>query len=174
MLFRSKLDPSHWYANYAESGGRVLGEACHFFDFFCFLFDSAPVRVSAQTTWPASGRLPFPDSVTAQIEFADGSSGQLIYTAEGDSSWPKEVCTVFGAGFVGEIVNFQELRIHKGRKGSKSGSNSKGHAEQMAAWLQFLQGNADHPLPYSQARTSMLLTFAALESIQQSRAVELI
>ena len=32
-----KLDPEHWYANYEESGGRILGEACHFFDFFCFL-----------------------------------------------------------------------------------------------------------------------------------------
>src|SRR6185295_11480993 len=31
-----KLDPQHWYANYAESGGRVLGEACHFLDYFCF------------------------------------------------------------------------------------------------------------------------------------------
>src|SRR5881394_1279434 len=65
-----RLDPQHWYANYAESGGRVLGEACHFLDYFCFLFDSAPTRVLAQTTWPAGGRLPFPDSVTAQIEFA--------------------------------------------------------------------------------------------------------
>src|SRR5581483_8422666 len=90
------LEPTSWFANHAESGGRVLGEACHFFDFFCFLFDSAPVRVSAQTVWPAAGRLPFPDSITAQIEFADGSCGQLVYSAEGDSSWPKEVCTVFG------------------------------------------------------------------------------
>ena len=83
-----RLDPTHGYANYAESGGRVLGEACHFLDYFCFLFDSKPVRVLAQTTWPASGRLPFPDSVTAQVEFADGSCGQLVYSAEGDSSWP--------------------------------------------------------------------------------------
>ncbi len=35
-----KLDPHHWYANYSESGGRVIGEVCHFLDFFCFLFDS--------------------------------------------------------------------------------------------------------------------------------------
>ena len=57
------------------------------------------VLVTAQTVWPATGRLPFPDSVTAQVEFADGSSGQLVYSAEGDSSWPKETCTVFGAGW---------------------------------------------------------------------------
>jgi predicted dehydrogenase/NADPH:quinone reductase-like Zn-dependent oxidoreductase len=166
-----KLDPGHWYANYAESGGRVLGEACHFFDYLCFLFDAPPVRVFAQTTWPASGRLPFPDSVAAQVEFADGSAGQVIYTAEGDSTWPKEQCTVYGAGFTAEITNFQELVVHRGRKRSKQTFNGKGHAEQMSAWASFLRGEAEQPLPYAQARTSMLLTFAALESIQNGKAL---
>ena len=167
-----KLDPTHWYANHAESGGRVLGEACHFLDYFCFLFNSKPVRVLAQTTWPATGRLPFPDSVTAQVEFADGSSGQLVYSAEGDSSWPKEVCTVFGAGLVAEIENFQKLVVHRGRKATTHSYNGKGHAEQMAAWAAFLRGEAEHPLPYAQLRQSMALTFAVLESIQAGRSVE--
>jgi predicted dehydrogenase len=168
-----KLDPHHWYANYNESGGRILGEACHFFDFFCFLFDSKPVRVFAQTVWPATGRLPFPDSISAQMEFADGSSGQLIYSAEGDTSFPKETFALFGSGLVAEITNFQELVIHRGRKRIANSFSSKGHAEQMAAWLNFLRGETEHPLPYGQSRTSMLLTFAALESIQQARSVDL-
>jgi predicted dehydrogenase/threonine dehydrogenase-like Zn-dependent dehydrogenase len=166
-----KLDPGHWYANYAQSGGRVLGEGCHFLDYFCFLFGAEPVRVFAQTTWPATGRLPFPDSVAAQVEFADGSSGQLIYTAEGDAGFPKETLTVFGAGIAAELTNFQELVVHRARKAQKSSHSSKGHAEQMAAWAGFLRGQREHPLPYAQARTSMLLTFAVLESIQQARAV---
>jgi predicted dehydrogenase/threonine dehydrogenase-like Zn-dependent dehydrogenase len=165
------LDPSSWYANYAESGGRVLGEACHFFDFLCFLFDTPPVRVHAQTVWPASGRLPFPDSVTAQVEFADGSSGQLVYSAEGDSSWPKEVCTVFGAGLTAEIVNFQKLTVARRRRRQTKSFNGKGHAEQMRAWAAFLRGEREHPLAFEHIRTSMQLTFAALESIQQGQPV---
>src|SRR5262249_14133647 len=151
---------------------RVLGEACHFLDYFCFLFGSKPVRTIAQTTWPASGRHAFPDSVTAQVEFEDGSCGQLIYSAEGDPAWPKEQCTVFGAGLVAEITNFQEMTITQGRKKTNHSYQGKGHAEQMAAWLAFLRGAAPHPLPYSQSRQSMLLTFAVLDSIQQARAVE--
>ncbi len=168
-----KLDPQHWYANYAESGGRVVGEACHFLDYFCYLFDAEPVRVVAQTTWPAAGRLPFPDSVTAQIEFSDGSSGQLVYTAEGDPGWPKEQCTVYGAGLVGEITNFQRLDIRRGHKRSSRRFSGKGHAEQMQAWAQFLRGAAPTPLPYAESRRSMLLTFAVLESIQHGGTVEL-
>ncbi len=172
-VMTGRLDPTHWYANFAESGGRVLGEACHFLDYFCFLFESRPVRVLAQTTWPASGRLPFPDSVTAQIEFADGSCGQLIYSAEGDPTWPKEVCTVFGAGFVAEIENFQKLVVQRGRKATTRTYQGKGHAEQMAAWASYLQGQAEHPLPYDQSRQSMLLTFATLESIQAGRSIDI-
>jgi hypothetical protein len=43
----------------------------------------------------------------------------------------------------------------------------------MQAWLKFLKGEAEHPLPYEQARTSMHLTFGVLESIQHAQAVAL-
>ena len=166
------LDPMHWYANYAESGGRVLGEACHFLDYFCYLLDREPIRVVAQTIGPAEDRLPFPDSVTAQVEFAGGSCAQLIYSAAGDSSWPKEVCTVFAAGLVAEIENFQTLRVHTHRKHVVSSYSGKGHAEQMASWTSFLKGDAPHPLAFAEIRRSMSLTFAVLESIQQNRSIE--
>jgi predicted dehydrogenase/threonine dehydrogenase-like Zn-dependent dehydrogenase len=166
------LEPTSWFANHAESGGRVLGEACHFFDFFCFLFESRPLRVTAQTVWPATGRLPFPDSITAQIEFADGSCGQLVYSAEGDSSWPKEICTVFGAGFTAELVNFRQVAVHRQRRRISKSFEGKGHAEQMAAWTAFLRGESPHPVPFEETRRSMLLTFAAVESIQHGRAIE--
>jgi len=168
------LDPSHWYANYAESGGRVLGEACHFLDYFCFLFDSNPTRVTAQTAGPMKGRLPFPDSFTAQVEFADGSCAQLIYNADADSSWPKEQCTVYGTSFVAELTNFQQLVVHRRRKKTRRSYRGKGHAEQMAAWAAFLRGETRHPFPYELSRRSTLLTFAVIESIQLGRAVEIV
>jgi predicted dehydrogenase len=172
-VFAGKLDAGHWYANQDESGGRVISEGCHFLDYFCFLFGSRPVRVTAQTTWPAGGALPLPDSVTAQVEFADGSSGQLIYSAEGDTTYPKEQCTVYGSGIVADITNFQSLTIHQRNSRKRFKYGSKGHAEQMAAWLAFLQGTADHSLPYAEARQSMRLTFAVLESIREARSVEI-
>jgi predicted dehydrogenase len=171
-IFAGKLDPQHWFANTAESGGRVLGEACHFLDYFCFLFDSKPVRITAQNIGPISERLKTADSVSVLVEFADGSSGQLIYSGEGDPSFPKEALSVYGPGFVAEIFNFQKLIIHRNRKKTAYSYNSKGHAEEMAAWLKFLQAQGEHPLPYEQARTSTLLTFAVLEALQQGRTIE--
>jgi predicted dehydrogenase len=172
-VMAGKLDPLHWYATFDESGGRVLGEACHFLDYLCFLFDSEPVRVTAQTVWPVSGRLPFPDSVSAQVAFGDGSCGQLIYTAEGDATWPKETLTVFGAGLAAEITDFQRLVIHRGRRVTRQRHRSKGHAEEMAGWAAFLRGEGDHPLPYEISRRSMQVTFAVLDSIREGHGVTL-
>ena len=162
------LAPDHWYANVAESGGRVVGEACHFFDFACCVL-GRPVRVSAQTV----GRSDMPDSITAQVEFEDGSSAQIIYSAAGDSAFPKETFRVFGAGVVVEGENFQSLTIHQNRKRTAKKFNGKGHAEEMAAWLAFLHGKSPHPLPYAQSRQSMLLTFSALQAIRERRLVDL-
>ncbi|MBU6399057.1 MAG: bi-domain-containing oxidoreductase [Verrucomicrobia bacterium] len=167
------LDPQHWMANFSESGGRVLGEVCHFLDYFRFLLRAEPVRVFAQTTWPATGRQACPDSVAVQVEFADGSSGQLDYSAAGDPAFPKESFTVFASGLVAEVVNFLELRVYRGRKRRTRSYSSKGHAEQMAAWRRFLLGETGHPFPYGASRGSMELTFAVLDSIQQARAVQL-
>ena len=172
-VFAGPLAPDHWYANFDESGGRVLGEACHFVDYACDLLGSRPVTVFAQTTWPAAGRTPFPDSVAAQIAFADGSSAQVIYSAEGDASFPKESFRVFGSGLVAECENLQTLTLHRRRRRRRLTFSSKGHREEMAAWLAYLRGERPHPLPYEAARRSMLVTFALLESIRDHRAVEL-
>ena len=168
------LAPDHWYANLEESGGRILGEACHFIDFACAVLGSEPTRVTAQTTTPSHGSKPFPDSIAAQIEFSDGSTFQLIYTAEGDPGFPKEHFRLFAPGFVAEGENFQTLRLHQKGRTKRLTFTSKGHAEEMHAWTQFLKGTQADPLPYREARTSTLVTFALLESIQHNAPVSLI
>jgi len=166
-VFAGPLAPDHWYANLNESGGRVLGEACHMLDFACFVLEARPVSVTAQTI----GRPQFPDSVTAQVAFSDGSSFQLIYSAEGDFAFPKETLRVFGSGVVAECENFMKLSIFQKRKQVVRKFSSKGHAEEMAAWLAFLKDGAPHPMPYEGLRQSTMLTFAVLDSIREARTV---
>jgi len=100
------------------------------------------------------------------VEFRDGSSAQIIYSAQGDSAFPKETFRVFGTGFVAECENFQTLTLYRNRRRMVKKFDSKGHAEEMAAWLAFVKGETAHPLPYSQVRQSMVLTFAVLESLR--------
>ena len=166
-VFAGPLAPDHWYANLEESGGRVVGEACHMLDYACYLLNATPVRVSAQSI----GRGAFPDSVSVQVEFSEGSTFQLIYSAEGDASFPKETFRVFGAGIVAECENFMKLTIHRKRKAEVRKFASKGHAEEMAGWIAFLTGQSQHPMPYAGVQQSMALTFAVMEAIRERRTV---
>lgn len=167
-VFAGPLAPDHWYANVEESGGRILGEACHFFDYACHLL-GRPVKVHAQSV----GRAETPDSFTAQVGFEDGSSAQILYSAEGDFSFPKESLRLFAAGLVLECANFQKLSVHHRRRTTVQRHDGKGHAEEMKAWLAFLQGRAPHPLPLKESLRSMTLTFAALASLREGRSISL-
>ena len=80
---------------------------------------------------------------------------------------------MFASGLVCECENFMKLSFFKQRKQTVKKFASKGHAEEMAAWLEFLKNSATHPLPYEQARQSMRLTFAVLESIREGRSIDL-
>jgi hypothetical protein len=74
---------------------------------------------------------------------------------------------------VADLTNFQRLTVHAGRKKTTHSYTSKGHAEQIEDWLNFLRGDIIHPFPYPQARQSMEVTFAVLKSIQLGRSVDL-
>ncbi len=161
-VYAGPLAPDHWYANVEESGGRVLGEACHMLDFACFMLGK-PLRVTAQSLGG--------DTAAAQVEFVDGSTFQLIYSGEGDSAFPKETIRAFASGVVVECENFMKLTRWQNRKASSTKFASKGHAEEMVAWTGFLTGGKPHPLPYAQSRQSMALTFAVLRSIREARSV---
>ena len=163
-VYAGPLAPDHWYANVEESGGRVLGEACHMLDFACFMLGK-PLRVTAQSLGG--------DTAAAQVEFVGGSTFQLIYSGEGDSAFPKETIRAFASGVVVECENFMKLMRWQNRKASSTKFTSKGHAEEMTAWTGFLTEGKPHPLPYAQSRQSMALTFAVLRSIREARSVSL-
>lgn len=169
QVFAGELPKEHWYANIEESGGRILGEACHFFDFFTYMIGSRPITISALPIGNGNGS----DCLCAQVGFADGSTAQLLYTASGDHAFPKETWRIFCGNAVVECDNFQRLTIYQRRKKLEHTYSSKGHAEEMKAWREFLKGKCEHPLPYSESRKSMMLTFAALQAVRENRTIGL-
>ena len=78
--------------------------------------------------------------MAAQIEFADGSTGQLLYSAEGDPKYPKEMFTIYAAGLVGEISNYQELIIHRGRQKKTSATAPRAMPNRWRLGKAFLRG----------------------------------
>ena len=84
----------HWVQT-EVGAGRIIGEACHIFDLFCFLTGANPVAVSAEALKPSSDDLFPTDNFSVQISFDDGSICSLIYTALGHAGLGKERMEVF-------------------------------------------------------------------------------
>ncbi len=75
--------------------GKILGDACHFIDLFCYLTDSQPVSVSVESIHTVRDDVFPTDNFSAQISFADGSVCSLLYTTLGHEQYNTEQLEVF-------------------------------------------------------------------------------
>ena len=72
------LAADHWLNDPRVGGGRILGEACHMFDFANWLCGT-PLRVMAAAL-PAPPTVGSVESATITVEYADGSVATVLYS----------------------------------------------------------------------------------------------
>lgn len=158
----------HWITDPSE-GGRIIGEACHFFDFFAFLTGAAPVKVTAAA--PSTDAI---DDAAVTVSYADGSVCQLLYATTGPSSYSKERVEVFGGGMGAVLTDFCRLEVfadNRRIKPRKSMRADKGHSQELHAFAESLLRGEPSPISPESLFDTTLVSFAALESIQQGRVI---
>lgn len=92
------LIPREKWAQTDVGAGRIIGDACHIFDLFCFLTNAVPVSVSVETMHASRDDIFPTDNFSAQIRFDDGSVCTLIYTSLGHADLGRERMEVFVDG----------------------------------------------------------------------------
>lgn len=154
----------HWTQDPSEGGGRILGEACHFVDLLHYLAASPPVELVANVL-PDGARY-HGDNVCATIRFADGSTGTVLYFANGDPSLPKERIEVSGNGRSAVIDDFREAVLYEDRKARRIrlSRQDKGHSGELAAFISLIKDGTPTVLPFHEAVLSTLATLAIPES----------
>lgn len=151
------IPPEHWLADPAE-GGRIIGEACHFFDFFAFLTESQPVELSRLSPQGLSPR----DDGQFLIRYGDGSVCHLVYATGGAASFSKERIEVHAGGATAVLEDFRLLELVEStgkRRRHKLWQADKGHAAMLAAWLEALPCGRS-PIPPQDLIMTTQLTFA--------------
>ena len=159
------LPADHWLNDPEQGGGRILGEACHFVDFFSFLCGAAPVAVEARSLTRPMGD---PD-VIASIEFADGSYGTLEYVCSGDRVFGKERVEVFGGAAVAVLDDFRRLELV--RHGKKQVLRSrlrqdKGHRAEWESFATAIRNGGPAPIPFEDICATTLATISIAESLR--------
>jgi predicted dehydrogenase/threonine dehydrogenase-like Zn-dependent dehydrogenase len=135
------IPANHWTQDNAVGGGRIIGEACHFFDLMRFLAGSPIVSVQARRMGDAPGVAVAEDKASITLGFEDGSFGTILYLANGSSSFPKERVEVFAAGRVLQLDNFRKLKGYGWPGFSKMNlwKQDKGQNACAAAFLQAVE-----------------------------------
>lgn len=161
-----------WIQDPEVGGGRVIGEVCHFIDFFIFMCGALPRSVHAVAMRTTTGIL---DTLAITLEFYNGSIGSISYFANGDKSLAKEKVEVFANGAVYQLDDFKTLTVYaKGKKKEKKlFVQDKGQQVEIQGFIKAI-ANGDKPvISFEEIHSATLVTLKALESLRARQAVEI-
>ena len=167
----SPVPAEHWLNDPREGGGRILGEACHMFDFANWLC-GRPERVLAAAV-PAPAGSASPESASVTVQYADGSVATIHYSGLGSTSMPKERVELLRGGRSWVLDDFDTLTTFdaEGTR-TESSRGDKGHAKLLSGVLAAARGEREFEPGLGPAYLAQSIGLAALESIASGRPVE--
>lgn len=161
----------HWTQS-PEGGGRILGEVCHFTDLMQFMTRAAVETVHAMCVRTPDTSMVPEDNVVIGLSFSDGSVGTVLYTAVGGKAMPKERFEIHGCGRSAVIDNFGRVEAYTAGRKTVRRFSGKGHAREVAAFLDALETGVP-AIPMESQILTTLAGFAILESLKTEAQVRL-
>ena len=173
MLYRVNAGPiprDSWIQDKEIGGGRIIGEACHFIDFLTWLCGALPRHVHAVAIPDPDG---LNDTVSINLQFANGSVGSLCYFANGSKGMPKEYIEVYSTGLTGIIRDFKVLEIHSAGKPrrKKSFVQDKGQACMVKEFIHSIKDGGPPLIASEEIFAVTRATFAVVESLKTRQVV---
>lgn len=154
------IPADHWVQG-PEGGGRNIGEACHMYDVFRSLAGAAVTSVAATAVDPHGTAYLRNDNFTATIGYADGSVGNLVYTAMGPKEgMAKERIEVLCGGEAYVIDDFKSLtRASDGNVLWQASSVDKGHYEELSRLGDAIAGGDPAPIAFDEIVETTAVSF---------------
>lgn len=166
-----EIHAGSWVHDLAVSGGRIVGEACHFIDLFSYLTGSRVVAVcmNAMGISPEENT----DNASILLRYENGSNAVVNYFANGNKAYSKERIEVHSQGRSLVLDNWRTLRGFgfKGFSRLKK-KQDKGHSEQFRLLIERLKSGGGALIPYEEIINTTSASFAAIESLREGRWVE--
>ncbi len=164
------LPLDHWLNDPISGGGRLLGEACHMFDFVNLLCGT-PGRVLAAAL-PAPAALPTVESASVTIAYTNGSIATVHYSGVGVPTLAKERIEVLRDGRAWVLDDFVTLTSFDsgGECTRQERRAEKGHAALMANVLSACRNTGPFTPGIDAAYAAQSVALAAIESITTGAA----
>ncbi len=154
MLYRVNAGPlpvDHW-AHSAKEGGRIIGECCHFIDTMSAICGADPETVAVQSI-DRHGSGVWYDKAVLTLRFANGSTGSLLYVADGAASLSKEYVEVHGGRCSAVIEDYRRTRLIDPQRTRtlRSRGQDKGFSQQLRCFRDAAAQGTRDPLAVEQA-----------------------
>jgi predicted dehydrogenase/threonine dehydrogenase-like Zn-dependent dehydrogenase len=151
---------TRWSQDPNIGGGRVIHEACHFFDLFNFLTGGSGPRVSATSTDVNASTVVARDNFVATLKYRNGSVASLTYSALGTRSMDRERMEVFAQGNAFVISDFKTLKVYgKTIQEFNLWAQDKGHARELDEVYNLLTSSPSSAITFGEAVEAMRTTF---------------
>lgn len=162
------ISKDHWIQDLTVGGGRIIGEACHFVDLMQYVVGATPTQVIGFSIEEHYSGVTEDQSVLV-FKFSDGSVGNLIYAAGGDSSLAKERFECFGDGKSAVIDDYKVTSLYQNGKLSKHQTSKvdKGFKQEMDAFVSMVTKNII-AIPYEEIEAVSRICIQAVERISES------
>ncbi|MBN1227915.1 MAG: bi-domain-containing oxidoreductase [Deltaproteobacteria bacterium] len=127
-----RIPPDHWTLNPVEGGGRLIGEAEHFFDFINFLAGESPTKVTARCILQESETVHSQFNFMVDLEYKNRALATVIYTSYAAVGSSRETISVYQDQKTLTIDDFKRLMIRGGkRKTQRRFFADMGHAMEL-------------------------------------------
>jgi predicted dehydrogenase len=160
-----------WVHDMSIGGGRIIGEACHYFDLCVFLSGSEIVSVclNGMGENPASNL----DNASILLKFKNGSNAVVNYFANGSKAYSKERIEVYSRERIWVTDNFRSTKAFgvKGFKNLKT-KVDKGHKVQFHKYIERIQNGGEPLIPFNEIVNVTKASFAAIQSLREKRWID--
>jgi predicted dehydrogenase/threonine dehydrogenase-like Zn-dependent dehydrogenase len=163
-----KIPENNWLNDTALSGGRIIGEVCHFIDLASFFTDSTVHSVCTNNSGQSE------EDVTVLLRFANGSAATINYFSNGSKAYDKERVELYSQGKTLILENWKRLTGY-GFKGfsSSSVSQDKGHERQFKLLSGRIKNGGAALIPFDNIYNTTAAAIAALQSLREQKWITL-
>jgi len=158
------IPPTHWVQDPEVGGGRIIGEVCHFIDFFNYLLQGTNLNSIKVDFLPVDNKkVKALDNVAIQLKWDDGSLTTILYTSIGSIQLPKEYIEIHFNGSSIAIDDYKHMTIYRSNKKEvfKTKEQDKGHRNHLIEFAKYLLRDGISAIPsFEEYIKSMTRTFA--------------
>jgi polar amino acid transport system substrate-binding protein len=141
-----------------------------------FLTGSNPLRVFAERVSGNNRTTVNDDNIAITLKFADGSVGNITYSASGDKAFSRERIEIFCEGATVVLTDFRKTIFHRvGRsKSFRTMNQEMGYREELQHFADVLSGKSSPCLTPIEVFYSTQTVFSINTSLQKNTPINIV